>query len=103
MIELLKFVYFQSQQNFEILYNSFPIAGFDGTLENRMERGKAYKNVRAKTGTLRGVSNLSGYLKSANGHDIAFSIFIQNFKGSSRIARWYQDRICEFLSDLEIN
>ena len=42
--------------------NSFPIAGVDGTLENRMLKTPAEKNVHAKTGTLTGVSCLSGYV-----------------------------------------
>ena len=103
IMELLKFAYHERQDYFDIYFNSLPIAGIDGTLKNRMKRGKAYNNVRAKTGTLSGVSNLSGYLKSQNNHDIAFSIFIQNYKGSSRVARYYQNRICQFLSKLKIN
>ncbi|MCB0730019.1 MAG: D-alanyl-D-alanine carboxypeptidase/D-alanyl-D-alanine-endopeptidase [Ignavibacteriae bacterium] len=102
LVEVLKYMFFKSPQNYEMLKNSFPIAGIDGTLENRMKKSKAYRNVRAKTGTLSGVSTLSGYLKSANNHDIAFSIFFQNFKGSARVARNYQDRICKFLSDMKI-
>ncbi|MCB0744575.1 MAG: D-alanyl-D-alanine carboxypeptidase, partial [Ignavibacteriae bacterium] len=85
-----------------ILKKSFPIAGVDGTLENRMRNTKAFKNVHAKTGTLSGVSTISGYLKSANNHDIAVAIFMQNFKGSARIARSYQDKILVFLSKLKI-
>ncbi|MDX1700371.1 MAG: D-alanyl-D-alanine carboxypeptidase/D-alanyl-D-alanine-endopeptidase, partial [Melioribacteraceae bacterium] len=103
IIELLKYTYFQSPENFEVLNESFPVAGIDGTLENRMRRGRAFNNVRAKTGTLSGVSNLSGYLHSANNHNLAFSIFVQNYSGSSRTARWYQDRICKFLSELIIS
>ena len=101
-IELLKYAYSKKPGYFNIFFDSLPIAGIDGTLENRMRRGRAFDNVHAKTGTLSGVSNLSGYLKSSNNHDIAFSIFIQNYKGSSRVARYYQDRICQFLSRLEI-
>lgn len=103
IIELLKYIYYQSKDKYKILKHSFPIAGIDGTLKNRMKYGDAYKNVFAKTGTLSGVSTLSGYLTSKDNHDIVFSIFIQNFVGSSRIARRYQDRICEFLSDLIVN
>jgi len=102
MIELLKYMYYRSSENYKILHDSFPIAGVDGTLENRMRRTKAFENVHAKTGTLSGVSTLSGYLKSANDHDITFSIFFQNYIGSSRVVRRYQDRICKFLSELVI-
>lgn len=102
LIELLKYFYFHSKDNYEILKNSFPIAGVDGSLENRMRRSKAYNNVHAKTGTLTGVSTLSGYLKSKNKHDVAFSIFVQNFVNSAKVARRYQDRICKFLCEIKL-
>ncbi len=102
LIEILKYMYYKSPENYKILKESFPIAGVDGSLENRMKKNKAFENVYAKTGTLSGVSTLSGYLMSANKHDIAFSIFVQNYIGSSRVARGYQDRICRFLSELNV-
>jgi len=102
ILEILKYLYNNSKKNYRILYHSLPIAGVDGTLENRMKKGRAYNNVRAKTGSLSGVSTLSGYLLSKNRHRIAFSIFIQNFVKSGRIARYYQDRICKFLCDTKL-
>jgi D-alanyl-D-alanine carboxypeptidase/D-alanyl-D-alanine-endopeptidase (penicillin-binding protein 4) len=102
MVEVLKYMFINSPENYKILQDSFPILGIDGTLKNRMRKAKTYNQVYAKTGTLSGVSTLSGYLKSKNNHDITFSIFLQNFKGSSRVARGYQDRICKFLSILNI-
>ncbi|MEE9430422.1 MAG: D-alanyl-D-alanine carboxypeptidase/D-alanyl-D-alanine-endopeptidase [Melioribacteraceae bacterium] len=102
MVKLLEYMYQSSKQNYKILFNSLPIAGVDGTLEKRMRRSKAHRNVRAKTGTLSGVSTLSGYLLSKNKHRIAFSIFVQNFVGSSRVARRYQDKICKFLAGAKL-
>lgn len=102
LVGILKYMYYKSKSNYEILKESFPLAGVDGTLENRMKRTRAFKSVHAKTGTLSGVSTLSGYLQSDNKHDIAFSIFEQNFVGSAKIARSYQDKICEFLSRLKL-
>jgi serine-type D-Ala-D-Ala carboxypeptidase/endopeptidase (penicillin-binding protein 4) len=43
---------------------SLPVAGLTGTLEDRMERPPARGNVRAKTGTTREASALSGYVRS---------------------------------------
>ncbi len=102
LVALLKYMFQNSTDNYEVLKNSFPLSGVDGTLSSRMKDTKAYKNVNAKTGTLSGVSSLSGYLKSANSHDITFSIMIQNFIGSSKKARNIQDRICTFLSELSL-
>ncbi len=99
--ELLKYFYFNENDLFKVLYHSFPIAGVDGSLEKRMISGKAFKNVHAKTGTLSGVSALSGYLNSKSGNLISFSIFIQNYVEKDKIARAKIDELCEILCNVE--
>lgn len=98
IVRLLKYIYQKYPLQFQLLYDSFPIAGVDGTLEDRMKFTNAFNNVHAKTGTLTGVSCLSGYLTSKKKHILAFSIMMQNFVGSSKRARDFQDKICEILS-----
>ncbi|OGU78958.1 MAG: D-alanyl-D-alanine carboxypeptidase/D-alanyl-D-alanine-endopeptidase, partial [Ignavibacteria bacterium RBG_16_35_7] len=99
LLSVLKHFYYSEPNLFESLYNSFPIAGFDGTLENRMEKTKAEKNVHAKTGTLSGVSSLSGYVKNKKGNMIAFSILVQNYNDNSKQARDFIDDVCEVLAE----
>lgn len=81
---------------FSTFYNCLPIAGVDGTLRRRMRQGKAFRNVRAKTGTVTGICSLAGYLTSVNGHRISFVIINQNVL-KARSARAFQDKICELL------
>lgn len=84
---------------FPALYAALPIAGIDGTLQHRMKKGKAYRNVRAKTGSVTGVSTLAGYVRQqSSGHRLAFVIFHQNVL-SVRQARAFQDQLCEILSE----
>ncbi|MCX7798170.1 MAG: D-alanyl-D-alanine carboxypeptidase/D-alanyl-D-alanine-endopeptidase [Melioribacter sp.] len=97
VVSLLKHFYFKEEKLFIKLYNSFPISGYDGTLKNRMINSKAYKKVRAKTGTLSGISNLAGYMFNKNNHLIAFAIFMQNFTSPPKKARDFQDKICELI------
>ena len=61
-----------------------------------MRKGKAYGNVRAKTGTLEGVSTLAGYARSGNNHLLAFCIMNQ---GVERVAaaQDFQDKDCEWV------
>ncbi len=97
LTEALKYFYFSQPEIFIKLFNSFPISGFDGTLSDRMKKSSGYKRVHAKTGSLRGVSTLSGYIRSKNSHIIAFSILIQNYVRSASEARSIQDKICEII------
>jgi len=78
---------------FERLLQSLPIAGIDGTLKKRMAGTPAQGNVRAKTGTVTGVSALAGYCTAPNGHRLAFSIINQGIRRSSE-GRNFQDRVC---------
>jgi D-alanyl-D-alanine carboxypeptidase/D-alanyl-D-alanine-endopeptidase (penicillin-binding protein 4) len=63
----------------DVYRNALPIAGVDGTLQNRMKGTLAAGNVRAKTGTLRYVYTLSGYVTTTAGERLAFSIMLNNY------------------------
>jgi len=52
----------------------------DGTLRSRMKGTPAAGNARAKTGTLRYVNALSGYVTSAAGERFAFALLLNNFQ-----------------------
>jgi len=97
LIELLKYMYKHSE--FYPYYNSLSVAGVDGTLEERMKNTVAEGNVHAKTGTLAGVSSLSGYVSARNGNLITFAIMMQNFVEKISVARRFQDKICELLAN----
>ncbi len=74
-----------------------PIAGKDGTLRGRMKGTKAEGVVHAKTGTLSGARSLSGYLQTADGEHIGFSIIANNFKAPSAIIDGIADLAVERL------
>jgi D-alanyl-D-alanine carboxypeptidase/D-alanyl-D-alanine-endopeptidase (penicillin-binding protein 4) len=58
----------------QIWRDSLTIAGIDGTLQNRFRGTPAANNVRGKTGTIDQVSSLSGYLTTAAGEKLVFSV-----------------------------
>lgn len=85
---------------FDVFYHSLPIAGVDGSLSGRMKNTKAEGNLRAKTGTLSSATSLSGYVRTADGEMLAFSILMNNFPSGMRAYRLVQDRIGVVLSQM---
>ena len=77
---------------------SLPIAGVDGTLKHRMQGVSAEKVLRAKTGTLSGVSALAGYTVTADDEVFAFGILISHYIGPASPARSIQDKIGTYLT-----
>lgn len=93
---MLRYAY-QNKHIFDPLYKNLPIAGVDGTISTRMKSGAAYKNVHAKTGTVKGVSTLAGYMRASNGNMLAFAI-MNNGVATSAQGRNFQDRVCQALA-----
>jgi len=58
---------------------ALPIAGVDGTLRRRMKNTAAFQNVKAKTGTLRWVNALSGFVTTAAGEKLVFSMMLNRY------------------------
>jgi D-alanyl-D-alanine carboxypeptidase/D-alanyl-D-alanine-endopeptidase (penicillin-binding protein 4) len=72
-------VSWESQDVRPTLLAALPVAGMNGTLEDRLRRGPAYGVVRAKTGTTNQASALSGYVRGRyvfavlqNGHPLPY-------------------------------
>ena len=97
LTSLLRYAW-RSDRIREHLVPSLPLAGVDGTLKDRMQKSKAYRNVRAKTGTLTGISSLAGYLTAANGHQFAFCIINQGVV-KAKDGKDFQDKVCRYLCE----
>lgn len=72
-------LYMRRHRYATVFRDSLPIAGVDGTLRNRMKGTPAENNLRAKTGTLSSASSLSGYVTTAAGEELVFSIMVNNY------------------------
>lgn len=94
-VDFLRYAY-RHPEIYDNMLPCLPIAGVDGTLSKRMRKGAAHENVKAKTGTVTGVSSLAGYLTTANGHRICFSIINMGIRHSSS-GRNFQDKVCQAL------
>lgn len=79
---------------------SLSIAGASGTLQNRFQNSPAKGITRAKTGTLTGVTALSGYIEPPNYSSIAFSIIINQAPDVASVQRDAIDEIVGLLARL---
>ena len=71
---------FMSKHRFaNVFRDALPIGGVDGTLRNRFRGTPAENNVRAKTGSLSSAASLGGYVTTAAGEKLAFSIMVNNY------------------------
>jgi D-alanyl-D-alanine carboxypeptidase/D-alanyl-D-alanine-endopeptidase (penicillin-binding protein 4) len=84
------------------LLTGLPVAGFDGTLSDRYRKGptrSAAGEVRAKTGTLNGVSALAGYVRTRSGRLLAFDLTANGVAlGATRAAQGALDRVAAALA-----
>ena len=77
MARLLAFL--ATQPYAATLQAALPVAGVDGTLQWRMRNTPAENNVHAKTGSMSFVHCLAGYVTTADGERLAFSIMLNNY------------------------
>jgi len=97
IVNLLSYMYVSGE--FDSFFESLPIAGTDGTLSDRMRKTSAEGNVRGKTGFMENVMALSGYLKTAEGEPVAYSIMINNYRVPSSLAIYTQNLICQRITN----
>lgn len=73
--------------------SSLSIHGLDGTMKTRTPSSKLGGLMKAKTGSLNGVSSLAGFIPSSNGRLIAFAILFNNFRGGLEDSHRVQDAL----------
>ena len=84
IVALLTFA--QKQPWFETYFNSLPVAGVDGTLEDRMKDTPAAGHIHAKTGSVAHVRTLSGFADTQSGRRLIFSFLSNNDAGKNHEA-----------------
>jgi D-alanyl-D-alanine carboxypeptidase/D-alanyl-D-alanine-endopeptidase (penicillin-binding protein 4) len=84
IVSLLK--YAQTQSWFDPYYASLPVAGVDGTLEDRMKNSPVTGRIHAKTGSVEHVRTLSGFAETPAGRRLIFSFLSNNQGGKNHEA-----------------
>ena len=98
LVEVLSLM--ASSNRSQIYQNSLAIAGVKGTLANRFHQTPVRGKLWGKTGTLTGVGTLAGYLTTADGETLVFSIMVNNSERSSQELRQAIDEIVMLFSQL---
>jgi D-alanyl-D-alanine carboxypeptidase/D-alanyl-D-alanine-endopeptidase (penicillin-binding protein 4) len=83
----------QRDPSFPAFYDALPIAGVDGTVRTRMVGTAAQNNIHAKTGTLEFVRSLSGYVTTASGEKLVFSMLSNHYPGHVADVTRLQDQV----------
>ncbi len=95
IVKLLSFMYLSRERDGWL--DLMAVGGGDGTLRYRFRSRALRHRVLAKTGTLTGVSALSGYLELRPGRLLAFSILLNNYGTRTRPAREFIDGLVRIL------
>lgn len=91
--KLLAYVYHNPKLKQEFI-DALPISGIDGTLKDRLQNPNEKGKIKAKTGSMQGVSNLSGFINTNSQQQLSFVILFNNFPGKVETYQDLQDQIC---------
>ncbi|MFC1492969.1 D-alanyl-D-alanine carboxypeptidase/D-alanyl-D-alanine-endopeptidase [candidate division KSB1 bacterium] len=99
ILTLLK--YMKNHRYSEYYFSSLPVAGVDGTIENRMKNSPAENKVHAKTGTIRWARGLSGYVIGKDGEEFVVAMLINHYINPTSLSSYLQDKLYIMLANFE--
>lgn len=93
LTKLLRLAALDSQPQLRGLLTGLPVAGVEGSLKHRFTGGEynARGIVRGKTGTLRRVYSLAGYLRTKDGTVVAYAFIANEAKNEFNTKAWLDE------------
>jgi D-alanyl-D-alanine carboxypeptidase/D-alanyl-D-alanine-endopeptidase (penicillin-binding protein 4) len=91
--------YAQKQAWFPAFLASLPVAGADGTLNERMKEPPLAGKIHAKTGSVTHVRTLSGYAETPSGRRLIFSFLSNNQGGKNHEVHAAIDGVCQAMME----
>jgi D-alanyl-D-alanine carboxypeptidase/D-alanyl-D-alanine-endopeptidase (penicillin-binding protein 4) len=85
----------------EAFVESLPIGGVDGSLGDRLKDPSTKGNVKAKTGYISYVRSLSGYVTTADGETLVFSMMCNEYTIPTAQVNASQDEACKILAQFK--
>jgi len=80
LAELLSLM--SKSSSYEAFHQSLPVAGISGTMTNWLKNTTLQGNLRAKTGSMKGVIAIAGYFTNAQGEKMSFAIIANRYQGT---------------------
>jgi D-alanyl-D-alanine carboxypeptidase/D-alanyl-D-alanine-endopeptidase (penicillin-binding protein 4) len=77
------------------LLAALPLAALDGTLAKRAAAARG--RVRAKTGSLDGVTSLAGFARTERGRDVVFAVLVNGYRHGDAAASDAMDAVAAAL------
>ena len=79
--------------------SNLPVAGKDGTLVNRLKHTNHH--IIAKTGNVKGISGLAGYIDPGTQQAKSFVILLSGNKNTQRTLKVIESELLKLISELE--
>ncbi len=98
MTDVLKTMYLE--KSFNSYYESIPIVGVSGTVQNLAKKSRAVGNVRAKSGSIDGVRAYAGYFTARNGEIFCFSIMLNKYNADLGSATRELEKLIVLIAEL---
>jgi len=98
IVTLLEHLY-RDARHHDAFLAALPIAGRDGTIASRLKATRAEANATAKTGSIANTRALSGYVRTADGETLAFSIIANSFAVPAATVNYIADVAVETLAN----
>jgi len=95
LVQLLNYAYRDQAINFYFV-RALPFSGIDGHLAYRM--GNLKGRVKAKTGTMKSITSLAGYVDTNRHQVFSFAIIVNDFVEHPRKYQRLEDEICSYLA-----
>ncbi len=101
MVDILVFMKNKSRY-FNSFYASIPVAGKEGTVKSLCKGTSAENNMHVKSGSIKNVRAYAGYVKTVSGRELAFSLIINNYNGSSSETKSKMEKLLSAIADFNL-
>ena len=101
VVSVLRFMKTKSKYT-QFFYESLPVVGKDGTVKYLCKGTSAENNMRVKSGLMKRVRSYSGYVTTKSGREVAFSLIVNNYNGTSTNVKRKMEKLLTAIADFNL-